>query len=86
MSERVTEIVKIAFGYRAKYGHVGRLWAGHKLIVFLGDAEDIEQVLNSHVHIQKAAEYQFFKPWLGDGLLISSGYFQTIFIRLFSTK
>ncbi|KOB71350.1 Cytochrome P450 4G49 [Operophtera brumata] len=36
-------------------------------------ADDIEVILNSHIHIDKASEYRFFKPWLGEGLLISSG-------------
>nr|AAR26517.1 antennal cytochrome P450 CYP4 [Mamestra brassicae] len=30
-------------------------------------------ILSSHTHIDKADEYRFFKPWLGDGLLISTG-------------
>lgn len=29
--------------------------------------------MNSHVHLKKSDEYRFFKPWLGDGLLISHG-------------
>nr|CAD7453386.1 unnamed protein product [Timema tahoe] len=30
-------------------------------------------ILSSSVYINKSAEYKFFKPWLGEGLLISSG-------------
>uniref|UniRef100_A0A1B0DNF4 Uncharacterized protein n=1 Tax=Phlebotomus papatasi TaxID=29031 RepID=A0A1B0DNF4_PHLPP len=33
----------------------------------------MEIILNSNVHLQKSDEYRYFKPWLGDGLLISSG-------------
>ncbi|RZF45606.1 hypothetical protein LSTR_LSTR016954 [Laodelphax striatellus] len=30
-------------------------------------------ILGSSVHLDKSTEYRFFKPWLGNGLLISSG-------------
>ncbi|XP_026468846.1 cytochrome P450 4g15-like [Ctenocephalides felis] len=52
---------------------VGRAWFGNKLIVFLWHPDDVEIVLGSHVHIDKSDEYRFFKPWLGNGLLISTG-------------
>lgn len=68
-----TELVKLALEYAEIYGHVVRGWIGSKLIIFLTDADDVEVILNSQVHIEKAAEYRFFKPWLGEGLLISSG-------------
>lgn len=55
------------------YGKVTRLILGTKLFVFLVEPRDIEIILTSHVHIDKSSEYRFFKPWLGDGLLISSG-------------
>ncbi|OAD58325.1 Cytochrome P450 4g15 [Eufriesea mexicana] len=55
------------------YGPVIRAFLGRKVIVFMYHPHDIEIILNSSVHINKAAEYRFFKPWLGDGLLISNG-------------
>jgi cytochrome P450 family 4 len=54
------------------------LWAGPKLLVFLVDPRDIELVLSSQVYLEKSPEYRFFKPWLGNGLLISSGEFLRI--------
>lgn len=76
----ITEIVSISLRYAEQYGTVIRAWLGSKLIIFLLDADDIEVILNSQVHIDKAPEYRFFKPWLGDGLLISTGicHFQTL--------
>lgn len=70
--------------YAAKYGSVIRGWLGSQLIVFLTDPDDVEVILNSKVHINKATEYRFFEPWLGEGLLISSGmlkvkYFNAVF-------
>lgn len=55
------------------YGHVVRGWVGHKLLVGLSDPRDVELILGSQVHIDKSDEYRFFKPWLGNGLLISTG-------------
>lgn len=59
MSEQFSEVIKI--------------WIGPKLTVFLADPRDVEIILSSQVLIDKSSEYEFFKPWLGDGLLISSG-------------
>ncbi|XP_058063436.1 cytochrome P450 4g15-like isoform X2 [Anopheles bellator] len=55
------------------YGTVARGWIGYHLVVFLTEPADVEIILNSYVHLEKSSEYRFFKPWLGDGLLISSG-------------
>ncbi|XP_013185828.2 cytochrome P450 4g15 [Amyelois transitella] len=52
---------------------VVKVWIGPRLLVFLYDPRDVELILSSHVHIDKADEYRFFKPWLGNGLLISTG-------------
>lgn len=56
-----------------KYINVARVWFGPKLVVFLSNPMDVELILNSSVHIEKSTEYRFFKPWLGNGLLISGG-------------
>lgn len=42
-------------------------------MVFLFDPRDVELILSSHVHIDKSPEYRLFEPWLGNGLLISTG-------------
>ncbi|XP_015114495.1 cytochrome P450 4g15 [Diachasma alloeum] len=55
------------------YGRVIRAFLGTKLVVFLIDPRDVEIILGSHVHLDKSEEYRFFKPWLGEGLLISTG-------------
>lgn len=56
-----------------EFPEVCKLWIGPRLLVFLINPNDVEAILSSHVHIDKAKEYRFFKPWLGDGLLISTG-------------
>ncbi|KAG6450745.1 hypothetical protein O3G_MSEX006733 [Manduca sexta] len=67
------QFINLAMKYSEIYGNVVRGWFGSKLIVFLAEPEDVEVILNSQVHIDKAPEYRFFKPWLGEGLLISTG-------------
>jgi len=56
-----------------EYGPVVSAYLGSRPIVFLTDPQDIEVILSSSVHIDKAVEYRYFKPWLGDGLLITTG-------------
>lgn len=70
---RPIEILELALELSKQYTNVGRIWIGPKLVVFLTHPADVEIILGSHVHIDKADEYRFFKPWLGNGLLISSG-------------
>ncbi|CAH0628740.1 unnamed protein product [Chrysodeixis includens] len=65
--------IDIAWQFADKYGFVIRGWIGSKLVVFLANPEDVEVILNSNVHIDKASDYKFFEPWLGEGLLISTG-------------
>lgn len=65
------EIVEECLRLSEIYGHVARGFLGYNVIVFLTDPRDVELILN--VHLTKSSEYRFFKPWLGDGLLISSG-------------
>lgn len=67
------EIMKRAIELSYLYGSVARGWLGYHLVVFLTEPSDIELILNSYVHLTKSNEYRFFKPWLGDGLLISNG-------------
>jgi len=55
------------------FGRIVRGWVGWKLLVVIWNPEDVEVILNSQIHIDKSDEYRFFKPWLGNGLLISTG-------------
>uniref|UniRef100_A0A1B6D2F5 Cytochrome P450 n=1 Tax=Clastoptera arizonana TaxID=38151 RepID=A0A1B6D2F5_9HEMI len=56
-----------------QFENVVKMWVGPRLFVFLTDPRDVEIILSSHVHIDKSPEYRFFEPWLGNGLLISTG-------------
>ncbi|XP_060532305.1 cytochrome P450 4g15 [Cylas formicarius] len=67
------DIFKKVYQKSYEYGRTIKLWIGPRLLIFLTDPDDVEIILSSHVHIDKSPEYRFFKPWLGDGLLISTG-------------
>ncbi|XP_037052057.1 cytochrome P450 4d1-like [Bradysia coprophila] len=57
----------------SQYGDVLRIWAASELLVLLSNPRDIEVVLTSTKFIEKSEKYRFLKPWLNEGLLLSSG-------------
>ncbi|KAJ8335908.1 hypothetical protein SKAU_G00392500 [Synaphobranchus kaupii] len=50
-----------------------KLWVGPVPFLILFHAETIETVLNNPKHMDKAYAYKFLHPWLGTGLLTSTG-------------
>nr|AFK24489.1 cytochrome P450 family 4 protein [Perinereis aibuhitensis] len=50
-----------------------KILLGSHAIVVLIKAESVEKLLNSSSHITKSVEYRFLEPWLGTGLLTSTG-------------
>ncbi|CAO1297746.1 unnamed protein product [Diamesa tonsa] len=67
------EFVKIFDKYFETYGGCFRLWLANKLLIFITDPKDVEAVLTNIKLITKSDEYEFLKPWLGTGLLTSTG-------------
>ncbi|XP_039278579.1 cytochrome P450 4g15 isoform X2 [Nilaparvata lugens] len=55
------------------YKNMLRMWIGPRLLVFIYKPDDVEVLLSSSQHINKGQDYDFFRPWLGNGLLISGG-------------
>ncbi|RZC32482.1 p450 domain containing protein, partial [Asbolus verrucosus] len=56
-----------------KYGSIMKIWFGPRLHLIITKPEVVEFFLNSNVHLSKSNGYDLFKPWLGDGLLVSTG-------------
>ncbi|KFB40895.1 AGAP013241-PA-like protein [Anopheles sinensis] len=56
-----------------KYGNSFRVWLGTQLVILVQDPKDIEALLGSPKYIDKSTEYDFIRPWLGEGLLTSRG-------------
>ncbi|KAL2098086.1 hypothetical protein ACEWY4_007293 [Coilia grayii] len=50
-----------------------KIWIGPVPFVLLFRAETVETVLSNPVHMDKAYVYKFLLPWLGTGLLTSTG-------------
>lgn len=48
-----------------------RFWLGFKPIVLLYSPETVESVLISTTNLDKNNDYQFFEPWIGEGLVTS---------------
>ncbi|XP_030210407.1 cytochrome P450 4V2 isoform X2 [Gadus morhua] len=50
-----------------------KVWLGPVPMLMLYHAETVEALLNNSVHMDKAHIYSFLHPWLGTGLLTSTG-------------
>ncbi|XP_040893260.1 cytochrome P450 4V2 [Toxotes jaculatrix] len=61
--------------YTRKFSHAPllKLWVGPVPFVALFHAETVETVLTNPVHMDKSYAYDFLHPWLGTGLLTSTG-------------
>ncbi|XP_050446355.1 cytochrome P450 4g15-like [Cataglyphis hispanica] len=66
-------LLRVALKQLEQYGSVISIYFGTRVIIALSDPQDIEIILGSSVHLDKSVEYKYFQPWLGDGLLITTG-------------
>ncbi|XP_042883733.1 cytochrome P450 4C1-like [Penaeus japonicus] len=56
-----------------EFGNVARFWVGSKPYCLVSSARAVETILSSSKHIDKGGDYAFFRPWLGEGLVTSTG-------------
>ncbi|XP_076749847.1 cytochrome P450 4c3 [Xylocopa sonorina] len=54
-------------------GDMYLVWVGMRPFIFIYKAEAIQPLLSSSIHIDKSLEYEYLLPWLGTGLVTSSG-------------
>ncbi|XP_050350003.1 cytochrome P450 4C1-like [Nymphalis io] len=59
--------------FRQKYGNQVVVKILNRYILHVYDVKDIETVLTHSRNIKKNKPYTFIEPWLGNGLLLSSG-------------
>ncbi|KAE8752498.1 Cytochrome P450 CYP4 [Frankliniella occidentalis] len=59
--------------WTAQYGDIFKIWLGNVPFVILTKPEDLEILLSSNKHIEKAELYALLHPWIGEGLLTSTG-------------
>ena len=62
-------------GYTYVYAKqkIFRVWLSWEPLVFLWNPETVELVLSNNFMLEKSSQYHFLHPWLGTGLLTSSG-------------
>lgn len=53
--------------------YISRMWFGSRPEVTIRKAEYVEKVISGSKNLEKSPGYEFLKPWLGDGLLLSKG-------------
>ncbi|XP_046826695.1 cytochrome P450 4C1-like isoform X2 [Vespa crabro] len=56
-----------------KYYPIYKIWSFFFALVILLNPKDVEKLMRSTKHIGKGTGYRFLKPWLSDGLLITTG-------------
>ena len=56
-----------------KYGPLVRHWVGNRLGFLCSSVEETEIILSSPQILKKNVIYDILRPWLGTGLLLSSG-------------
>ncbi|XP_055525080.1 cytochrome P450 4c3-like isoform X2 [Wyeomyia smithii] len=52
---------------------MSRIWNGPIPYVMISKASAVEPILSNPKLVEKSADYEFLKPWLGNGLLTSPG-------------
>lgn len=70
-----THLFQVAFGFSRIYKKHGmfRFYDATHPVLVLFKAEALEELLASNTILRKGHEYELIKPWLGTGLLTSSG-------------
>ncbi|XP_021957112.1 cytochrome P450 4C1 [Folsomia candida] len=52
---------------------VVKLWSPFGSVLLILEAKDAKKLLNSKTNISKGKDYNWVRPWLGEGLLLSTG-------------
>lgn len=67
------DIVEIGAELVRNYGFFYRILLGPKILILLGDPEDVEVLLAKGGSIEKSEEYDYTREWIGEGLITSTG-------------
>jgi cytochrome P450 family 4 len=73
VSIKSSGLTKLASEITKKYGLFVRILLGPKIMVLLCDPLDVEDFLVNIKSTEKSEEYDYVKPWIGEGLITSSG-------------
>jgi len=61
-----------------EYGRIFRFWVINEPQVVIANAKDAEKILQGMQHHVKSKNYRFLDSWMGEGLLTSKGWQNTI--------
>ncbi|VVC33960.1 Cytochrome P450, conserved site,Cytochrome P450,Cytochrome P450, E-class, group I [Cinara cedri] len=68
-----SDFFRLLLKWHEQFGNTYQLWIGLRPFVAMADSEHIQQILNSSIHIDKNLEYNLLIPFIGTGLVTSSG-------------
>ncbi|CAI6353544.1 unnamed protein product [Macrosiphum euphorbiae] len=71
--ELVLDFFRLLLEWHSKFGDTYQLWIGLRPFIAMADADHIQQILKSTVHIDKNLEYNLLLPFIGTGLVTSTG-------------
>ncbi|KAI4477382.1 hypothetical protein M0804_012768 [Polistes exclamans] len=66
-------LIKELWRISNEYYPIYKVWSFFISSITLLDPDDIQELLKSKEHIEKAALYKYLRPWLSYGLLTSGG-------------
>jgi cytochrome P450 len=68
------EVLMLMVKYCKVYGNCFRLWFLNEYFVIDQDPKDLEIIMTSSKFLNKSHDYEVMTPWLGRGLLLSTGH------------
>ncbi|XP_029341236.1 cytochrome P450 4C1-like [Acyrthosiphon pisum] len=68
-----SDFFRLLLEWHSKFGDTYQLWIGLRPFIAMADADHIQEILKSSVHIDKNLEYDLLLPFIGTGLVTSSG-------------
>ncbi|XP_029347825.1 cytochrome P450 4C1-like [Acyrthosiphon pisum] len=68
-----SDFFRLLLEWHSKFGDTYQLWIGLRPFIAMADADHIQEILKSSVHIDKNLEYELLLPFIGTGLVTSSG-------------
>ncbi|KAL4239904.1 Cytochrome P450 4V2 [Mactra antiquata] len=75
LSRSPVKFTKEIFSYMEQFCHLPafRILIGSHPIILVCCPKETEQLVNSSKHLDKSSDYDLLQPWLGTGLLLSTG-------------
>ncbi|XP_075226509.1 cytochrome P450 4C1-like isoform X1 [Lycorma delicatula] len=69
----ISDCLQTLCRFTDEHGPIFSFWAGNKLLIVLSGLNEIQTILTNNTLLTKSEFYDFMKPWIGTGLITSSG-------------